>query len=510
MNQVIPRILLVALLLVIGVVLVPPILTNRTGGVSAVIILIGILTSVTALRSPKIGIYLALTEVLFLDYFKKVAVNYGAISHLTIIQVLAVSMATIGCVYLSIAISALFGKIKLTKTDYFLGFSVVAIIGFLFIGSGDKGGLASRVQFAVNSGIYLGLVPAISILFTNLTDLRRLLGFVTVCFTLWAIVGIKQYFFGFSALEWNYAETWLSPVASGHMIGRVDPDPIGLGSGRANYGAIGLFFPIAIWLSFSKGAHRILWCLCAAIIFFGMLVSGQRSMFLLPFIGMAFYFFALKPGRLIVGYLSAFILVLLGVALSQTIQDNLHTINDAIRVEGRLGEVVKVSTFSDRLQGWHRLKDPENYSAFGTLFKGSQYDNVYDRPYHDLLNVVLDDYGLIGLLLLFGTGGLIAFRLHSNTFRMHHAHLRYCATFMLSALVPVAMTSFIGGSNFQTSPINVVLALLLSAYYFSFRLDQFLFQEESKDTGVSEEKNESGDSSVKTFRKKELGQTSVG
>ncbi len=181
------------------------------------------------------------------------------------------------------------------------------------------------------------------------------------------------------------------------------PRTVGFGSGSVNYGVIGLLLPLNLWLWINSPGHRKLWGFCAISLFVGMILSLQRSAMILPFVGIAFYFFTKSWKRLTIAYVGVAALLVTAIFYSDFLADRLMDINDAIASDGKwAGSVLRVATFGDRLNGWERLKDPSriiHYSAGlgqGTL---GDYRGGGKGEYHDVINVILESYGLVGVIL---------------------------------------------------------------------------------------------------------------
>ena len=390
--------------LILSVLAVPWILESSTGGIGPAILIVGFAGACIALVRPRAGLYLAAFEVIYLDYFKKLAVYFGEVSELTIMQVLVVGMVTILSVYLGVIIQFILGRTTLRGTDFLLfgGMGVLTVATFAVMFAQSRS-IAQAGQLAVNLSIYAGLIVVMPVLFKDERDLERFLKFVVLSFIPWSIMGLKQYFLGYDRMEWFYAETGLSPVATSQFFGDIrqygDPRPIGFGSGSVNFGVISLLLPLSVWMLVFNRSQRLVWGACTAFILAAMVVSMQRAAMILPFIGLAFYFFTKTWTRLAVGYAGLSIVIALGIIFSDTLLEKLDDMNQAIASEGRwAGTVLRVGTFSDRLRGWERLKEPSTYSLLGAIETGDMTNTgIGKSSYHDVINVILDATGVIGL-----------------------------------------------------------------------------------------------------------------
>jgi hypothetical protein len=464
--------------LIFSVLAVPWILESSTGAIGPAILILGFGCACVTLARPRAGLYIAAFEVIYLDYFKKIAVYYGEVSELTIIQVLVVGMATILCVYLGVIIQFVLGRAALRGADFLLfgGMGVLTCITFA-VAFAQSRSVFQAGQMAVNLSIYAGLVVVMPVLLREEKSLEQFLTFVVLCFVPWSLMGLKQYFFGFDRMEWFYAETGLSPVATSQFFAGIqqygDPRPMGFGSGSVNFGVVSLLLPLSAWMLVFNG-NRVTWAVCTAFILAAMVVSLQRAAMILPFIGLVFYFFTKSWMRLAIGYTSLGIAIALGIAFSDIILGRLDEVNKAIATEGRwAGTVLRVGTFSDRLRGWERLKEPSTYSLLGTLEAGDMANaGVEKGDYHDVVNVILDSTGIAGLTLTMLAAISFATVVHRTIFRIRDARSRSLARLLMAAMVPIFVSGMLGGANFHANPFNLVMWMHIGAIYCLLRYDR--------------------------------------
>lgn len=476
------RILVITLGVIAPLVMVPWMLDSRTGAVGPMILFVGAVCAIAAVVKPKLGLYLAAFQVIYLDYFKKIAVYYGEVSQLTIIQVLVVSLVTITAVYLGIVVQATMQKTTLSRNDYILFAGMGALtFGTFVLSYAETKSLATAAQVAVNISIFAGLVVAMPRLLLDDESLIKFFKFVVLCIVPWAFMGLKQYFFGYSAMEWFYAETFLSPVASWQFFVDLQlygfPRTIGFGSGSVNYGVVGLLLPLTLWIWLNDTKHKVFWAFCSGTIFIGMMFSLQRFATILPFVGVAFYFFTKSWRRVALAYSATIFLLFCGIAYSDFIKDRLNDINSAIASDGKwAGTVLRVSTFGDRLNGWERLKDPSVYSLLGRFGDGTiaSYRGGGVSEYHDVLNVILETFGVIGLLIVFAIVGYVGFRIHKTIFDIKDLQRRSLARILIAAMVPIFVSGMLGGANFHTNPFNFIMWMHIGGIYCLIRFDREL------------------------------------
>ncbi len=476
------RIAVTVLGVIAPLIAVPWMLQSSTGAVGPLILLLGAASAITALLNPKVGLYLAAFQVIYLDYFKKLAVYYGEVSQLTIIQVLVVTLCTMICVYLGLIVRAAVGKTHLGRNDYllFTGIAVFALIAFV-VTFAEMRSVAAAGQVAVNISIYAGLLVAMPRLLEGEADLIRFFRFFILCLIPWAFMGLKQYFFGFSQMEWFYAETFLSQTASWQFFADIAiygfPRTIGFGSGSVNYGAIGLLIPVSLWLCVNDRSQRKLWAFCTICLTVGIVFSLQRSSMLLPFIGIAFFLFTKTWQRLASAYFLTFSVLFVAIAYSDFILDRITDINSFIASDGKwAGSVLRVATFSERLMGWERLKEASTYSLLGKFGEGQlgTYQGGGKEGYHDVVNVILDTFGVVGLVIALGISAYFAYRVYKVIFSIQDPVRQSFARILMAAIVPIFVSGMLAGANFHTNPFNFILWMHIGAIFCLVRYDRTL------------------------------------
>ena len=264
---------------------------------------------------------------------------------------------------------------------------------------------------------------------------------------IWAAWGTKQFFLGFNQLEWFYAETGLSKVASDHMLLFADPRPFGFGSGAPNYGVISPYFVYGVWHLLRFRSRRLLYLLGTLTLFVGLVTSLQRTALLFPLFVPIFYYCFLDKRRTIAVYSSATFLFLVGVISSDYLLEHLEDINHFINFGGDWSEnFLTVNTYSARLYSWQLLKNPAIYSLFGTN------DDIAN---HDVFSRVILSYGLVGLLVFSAAGVAITWFLHRTLLRIEDFEDLKFATLLLAATMPYIFLGLVGGGNFTSNPTNL-------------------------------------------------------
>ena len=437
-------------ILMLAVYLTSNIIENENGGISAAVRTIGICLAIWAFVRPKAGLYIVSVEAFSVDFVKKVAVYYGAVSTNTIIEVLIVSMLALTATILGVLIQGVaLRRYKIAPLNWVLLGGSLLLGAAIFLASRNEDGFAKAGENAFNAAAPITLALPMTIFLADQGELNKLLRLQFSLAVIWAAWGIRQYYFGFTQLEWFYAETGLSQVATQHMLllSGEDPRPFGFGSGAPNYGVISVYVAYGFWHLSQYRNHRLLYILGTLTVFWGLVTSLQRTSLLIPLFILGFFYFFRTKGRTIFAYASAILVFLLGVTFAEYLYIHLDDINHAISTSGYWGEkVLNVSTFSDRLSSWMTLKSPEIYSLFGLQ------DPIGS---HDIFTRIIVSYGVVGLGIVLMSAATCAWFLHRTLLRIADPDDRRFATFLLAATVPSVALGMAGGGNFTSNPTNI-------------------------------------------------------
>lgn len=415
-----------------------------------------------AFANPRNGLYIVLFQAMFSDEYKRIVVIQGNASRDLVITVLIAPLISICVIHLSIFLrSVVFRTMKVEPWYwYFEGVIGLITVGMLVFGEGD---FASMSQFAANVGLYLSLLPLIALLLPTMKEWRKYLGTQVLCVFPSALWGIKQYYMGFTKLEWDYAMTGLSPVHYISMVTGGDHARIfGFLGSAAAFGCISMYGTYALWQSFAGREHRFLYLVAGVVMMIAVVLSTQRSMMLIPFIILISYFLMLSPIRTGAFYIMLVVLLIIGVLSSQWMLDvGLDRINEFIRFDSDWGaRVLRVDTFSDRLRGWTNFLEPSTWSLFGT--GASSAEEYNEKGGHDLVNKMLIKVGVAGLLPMLLLIIAVLFLLHRIVWRAPSVHLKKEGAFLLACFVPLLVMNIMGGGNLNTTPSNLQMWSMLA------------------------------------------------
>ncbi|HEY5749076.1 MAG TPA: hypothetical protein VIU12_23570 [Chryseolinea sp.] len=470
----------------LSVFLIYQILYSRTGGVAMLITCMGIAGAITAIVNPKAGLYLTAASTAYVDFGKQVAVYYGEVSPLTIIQVLLVSIACLGGTYLGIFFRAVvFRTLKLQRSDVAL-FGLAGVVCAILFALNRDSGTATAAQLAINAGLFVGLIPTVAILLNEKGEVLKFVRFLFWILLPWPIWGIRQHFWGFNQIEWDYALTGLSPTTSSFMLSFADPAPTGFGSNPGSYSIITLFVPLGLWHAFRYPKQRFLYFMAAVVYYAGCIFSEHRTVLFFPFIALAFYWFCLRPHRTVAAYALGFGLFVLAVSFAGYLDQNIAKASEFTRslVPNDWGETaLSLETFSDRLKGWHRLTQPESYSLLGGMGSGwtgpATAAEAAQESNHDIINKILINFGVVGLITVAFAAFFLLRSLHQLTLRVNDPDSKSLSAMLIAIVLPMIFMSFVGGGNMNVNPHNLVywsfLGVVLSISRLADKRPESLF-----------------------------------
>lgn len=473
-NRIIP-ILVMAGGLILSVFIMLHIIFNPTGGLAGLLKYSAIPLVLVCFLSPKIGLVLLCWINFYADYYKKLAVFYGTSSMMTVMEVLALSMAMVGAIIGGAVAQALLrGPMpdKITRNVFIIS---ILLTGALFFSGGSEG-ISGRVQYAVNGGLYLGLSAVMCYMLNDreaALKIARLQFWLGVPWVLWAL---RQHLFGFTDMEWFYARKGFSPVLSGQMLGALGtPRPYGFAGSSSAFGVISFLFMFGAWHAMRIDKMRPLYWAGAVVYFVGLVISTQRTILILPFITFGAYLLFRSRGGVKFFYTSVAVVLFTGVMASDFLLSRLGDMNESIRVEGSgwASKVVQVGTFADRLKGWTRLKKLSTYSLFGTKHSGSGGAVSFDSDdfSHDEVNKILINFGVVGLLVFVGGAAWVAKTVHGATLRIRDPVDRDMVIFVLAVVGVNGIGTLMSGNNSHTVPINLVLFTLIGLAAGAMRRD---------------------------------------
>jgi hypothetical protein len=435
--------------------------TNPAGGLAAMIPLITVSLSILAFIKPRAGLFALVPLVIWVDEFKRLAVYFGGAYSTTVYQTLAMPFIVLGALNLGFLVHALFGRVKLDFLSYVF-YAIAAIVGGgIFVTM--AGSLPERAQRAANLAGYITLIPIAYTYLKTFDEWRKFFNLQVIFALPAAAWAIKQYYFGFDQIEWEYARSGLSRVHSGQMFLFAEPRVFGFFGSASALGCVAIYCTYAWWHGLRYRPWRLFWIASALMLSWVLVVSTQRTILVYPIIVAIVTFTFRTKARVTVAYIAALIIFLLGVFTADyMLAKGLEQVNRTIATESAWGSrVLNVNTFSDRIRGWARLKRPETWSIFGTgkiaqsgMYGADQLAGTEDDN-HDVINKILINYGVFGLLMITIPGFFVVRALHQSVFLATDKTSRNDAAFALALALPAIGLALIGGDNFNTNPINM-------------------------------------------------------
>lgn len=428
-----------------------------------------------AFAKPKIGLYGVFVTLANIEWIKRYAIYYGDASVWSVAATLVVPLAIFSAVILGVLMGSLVGATKMTYVRFFW-FSIAAMVIIMILGL--KGFSPFGIQMASNSGLYIAIIPVCLMLFPTQKEMMKLLDFCAVIFLPWALVAIYQFFFGFSEVDWGYASTGISPVFSKAMLSPEGSRPFGLAGSGPSFGAVSFMAWYVLWKSFSVKEGRLLSILIAIVYLIALILGSYRTALLTPFIALVGYPLFKNGKGLLVAYGAGMGAVVMMIVFSDFLLSNLTEYDSAVS-SGADSEwaqdTIKLSTWSDRLRGYARLKDPEAWSFFGKTIEGGATDSAGKVDYgsrdysHDMINSGLKNIGAVGLLFI--TIILLVFltKIHGLVLKLPPGAAKNFAAMGLSYSILKLVLSVIGGGNLNVPPTATFTWLFFGAVAIACR-----------------------------------------
>lgn len=459
--------------LAVGLVVLCSILVHDTGGIAGFVKIFGGALCVYGFLKPRTGLYILAFFCFYLDFVKKLAVVFGVVNMRTVIEVLAIQMLALGCIWLGTFLQLILFQQRMNRTLFLAAASFLALTGTVMLFFGESG-LVGTVQASVNNVGYSAVILVIMAYLQSREEMLRFLDFIFWLAVPWAFYGTIQYFFGFADFEWEYARTFLSPISAGHMLGAEVPRPFGFASGAGGYGVLTLIMSYGAWRFLFTRTHRLVFGAGCLVVFVGLVFSAQRSILLMPFLTGVCYFAFSSRTMTKAFYLGSIGAFLIAVINAGTLMPLLAVFDSRAEFGNDwANRVIRISTFSDRMRGWERLTNPATYTFFGKRWTSNyEKDLGYQgQDYsHDMINTLLNNIGVVGMLIVFWCGFLVLRKAHRLILTMDWGEDRRFMTFLMATLVVFMVTMGVGGNNLSSTPINMVYWTLIGCWFNAWYL----------------------------------------
>lgn len=457
MNKNLFTIIIIATGLLLGIILTPTIILSDTGGISASIKYLGILFGLITLAKPATAPWLLTVLFFTQDYFKKIATFYGIASEQVLYEVMGVSYGV--CIAAACGSLVTLSRRNQSPVPALGMYSMGAAVTLIVLVLGIK--TEAFITAGYNAAAF-GLPSVIATLMyiyfsSDFKKVENLIKFQFFFSVIWALVALKQVYFGYSEIDYFYMRSGLSPTATMQFFTDLasgsDPRPFGLGSGSPSLNAIACFGFYGIWRAFSNSNldgrrlsifKRLIYCVGGLLICVAMFEGRLKTSMACLVLCWVFYTAYLNKWLTITFYTSAVIAFVLLVLNSTYILENLASWDTV--VASKLGNNYSIQTFSDRLKSFETLKDAKYYSLLGT---------DTDYGIHDFFSFVLIKSGVIGLLAFAVSAFTGASYIHSWTWKLPK-DLRPFYVAQLTMLIPFTALIGLGGrGDLHVTPNNI-------------------------------------------------------
>lgn len=435
---------------------------------------------VLASLKPHFGLYLLIVSTAFLDLVKRFLVIFGVGSMGDVMGILAVAPMILAGISLGVfVLHPIFTKRMLTGTERRLLYFAMVLICIPLATGIRSGGLdAVTLGNAVNKSAYSLLVPIVYVLYRQrgVEEIKRLLRFSVIVFSLVALYGIQQWMFGFNQFESDYMRSGLT--VTGDLLYERHPRPFStLNSPHAFSVVMAMFSVLSVVicmkpLKTSKGffssSGRFL---LPALFFTACFLSFVRSSWLVALIGIGCIFTFRTRARTVAFY--SIFSVGFGLLVWQA--DNIYAGMD--RLQGMLPhgsdiqeQAFRVGTYSERLFGFQNVfRNRAMWTWFGNpelAYKAGQHEER-DDVVHDALGQTLVTYGFVGLFAMLCLGSLALLFLHRRVLATPPGQADVLGRGLLSISIAIIASGMIAGAHVSVFPINALFWLSVGALIVS-------------------------------------------
>ena len=359
-------------------------------------------TFITAMISPRLGIYLVLFMCPVLDMVKRTLILFDAVDMFDVASVLAVAPVTMaGAVLGTFGSRIIFRRKSAIPGERTLFIIMVAIVSLIVL-SGLLHNEESKLGLLRNLAeacIYLCLILLIPVYFPTTEDIATLLRWCVVIFVPVALYGFYQKLFGLSNFEERYLLSGLTITAGDYLnSGRVFST---LNSNHSFSVTMACCAIISLlqrqlplqgkWQKFVKNRSRaffVLFCLAT-------IISLRRTGWLVVGFSLAGAYCFRTRVRTAVFYSLCLCGGLLIIFNADYIYGKLPTWETSLQTTmPGYDQAFQLQTFNDRLYSFQNLRDnPAIWSFFG--LSTEEKDAVFA---HDAITQSICSYGVVGLI----------------------------------------------------------------------------------------------------------------
>ena len=471
----------------LGMLLVANMLSGSGNSLAKMARALAVAGLISGFINPRLGIYLLVISTAYLDLFKRMLVLYDRPTMLDLYYVLGVAPLIMGGVVAGVIMGALIGRVELKKINILALLFAIGINAVVAIAAVREGGSLKAVSDIANDAFYAFLLFVIPVLFRSVEDFWKLIRFVLWVFVPVALYGIYQSFFGLSLFEIAYLKSGLTIMVK--ELDGLRPRPFStLNSAGALAFACATLFVLSLlpWLV-EKGKSpisKVRWVygLLAVIFFAGTVASVARSAHIIWMISLPSLFFFSTVRRTVFFYAAATGGYLLLVINANWVLKMLPVWDSYMpKSLPFLVQLTRLQTFSERLQSFNQLKDPNTYSLFGL---------EHEIFFHDEITAAIVRHGVIPVLCLAIIASVILVKIHKSLLQLTTLTERRAAALLLGLSAATFAGGALVGGIFGTFPSNVYWWLMMSAVLMmtlARRRDSLDLAEEPDLSAASEE-----------------------
>ncbi len=427
-----------------------------------------------AMVAPRPAFFVFIILCGYVDLFKRFMVVTGRVSMDDLLYILGLAPVMLAGIVASVFIRGIMGQITMTRQRWLLlaAGCLIVLVNAALSAMGEDKSVGAILKGIANGGFYGMMVFVVPMLFRDEADIARLLKFILWIFAPVGIYGIAQQAWGFQDFEIAYLQTGLSIEIKQLFANRVRAfstlnSPTALGAIAAVLMVLPLYLAQAANRSTGKKEMRPVFAIIFAAIYGGALVASTSRSALIVVLAMlaGMHLFRGKTGTLAV-YASSLLIFITMLAGARFFQDRLDVWTQMItqKMQGGFGEeMMKLQTFSDRLQGFAAvLTNPSAYTLFGHgLERGRDpSDPLYN---HDLLSSILVQHGVVALVAVIVMGGVFLAWIHRNILGIKDRGRRRMAAAMAAMVISLIAISVASGSVLSVFPVNVFFWLAVAA-----------------------------------------------
>lgn len=335
---------------------------------------------------------------------------------------------------------------------------------------GSFTGWFNELRFTALS--WLLIAPVVFLLFNQLADLNRFIGFILFFSCLATLYGVKQLYIGLTAGErqWLDAGNHVTHILGGKLRAfSIYSDAGQFGASQAIMAVIALVLAMGPF-SIIK---RLIFGLIAVLMLYGMAISGTRGALFALASGLAYALFLSKNFKLlIVG--SAFAIAGFSTLKYTKIGDEIFQVR---RLRSALDP--KDASFNVRMENQKKLKFLLRDEPFGAGLGMSGMNGTTYNADKPIANIQPDSYwvkvwvmyGIVGLLIWFGINAYIIGKCSGIVWNLKDPKLKTKMIALTSGTVGCFICSY-GNEVMNGLPSSVIMFMSWSFVFISPWLDE--------------------------------------